>query len=61
MTSSELGERFTNRRQALLNVTFLQLSVVFINIIIIIIIIINIIPETVLSEKRQRDFIKTRS
>ena len=58
MTSSELGERFTNRRQALLNVTFLQLSVVFI---IIIIIIIIIIPEMVLSEKRQRDFIKTRS
>ena len=57
MTSSELGERFTNRRQALLNVTFLQLSVVFI----IIIIIIIIIPEMVLSEKRQRDFIKTRS
>ena len=57
MTSSELGERFTNRRQALLNVTFLQLSVV----IIIIIIIIIIIPEMVLSEKRQRDFIKTRS
>ena len=56
MTSSELGERFTNRRQALLNVTFLQLSVVFI-----IIIIIIIIPEMVLSEKRQRDFIKTRS
>lgn len=54
MTSSELGERFTNRRQALLNVTFLQLSVVFI-------IIIIIIPEMVLSEKRQRDFIKTRS
>lgn len=53
MTSSELGERFTNRRQALLNVTFLQLSVVFI--------IIIIIPEMVLSEKRQRDFIKTRS
>lgn len=54
MTSSELGERFTNRRQALLNVTFLQLSVVFV-------IIIIIIPEMVLSEKRQRDFIKTRS
>ena len=58
MTSSELGERFTNRCQALLNVTLLQLSVVFI---IIIIIIIIIIPEMVLSEKRQRDFIKTRS
>ena len=54
MTSSELGERFTSRRQALQNVTFLQLSVVFI-------IIIIIIPEMVLSEKRQRDFIKTRS
>lgn len=54
MTSSELGERFTNRRQALLNVIFLQLSVVFV-------IIIIIIPEMVLSEKRQRDFIKTRS
>ena len=54
MTSSELGERFTNRHQALLNVTFLQLSVVFV-------IIIIIIPEMVLSEKKQRDFIKTRS